>query len=374
MTYRNSKQVFRRFVSFAAAMDNKGLLFIPDISGFTRFVNETEIGHSRMIIQELLEGLINSNQMNLEISEIEGDAILFYKFGEPPTLDVIYRQVETMFRNFHQSLNAYDVRKYCYCQACISAADLTLKIITHFGEYTGYHVKQFSKLIGKDVIVVHQLLKNDIENHEYWLVTLDLPGANPPSGLADWMKWNRGARKTENGEVVYHYTPLSRLREEIVPEHLPPADLDKSEKKISLTREYATDIVTLFHATGDFTHRSKWREGVSRVEEISHQLPRVGMKCRFVMASGEIITCLSSYYAHQSDKIEFREAEVETNRSFHYTLEQLGDHKTRLTIDVYFPRMSGAELQSQEDEIARLRGELERSMDALAGTFTFQEP
>ena len=58
-------------------MENKGLLFIPDISGFTRFVNETEIGHSRLIIQELLEILINANQIGLEVSEIEGDAILF---------------------------------------------------------------------------------------------------------------------------------------------------------------------------------------------------------------------------------------------------------------------------------------------------------
>ena len=58
-------------------MNNRGLLFIPDISGFTRFVNETEINHSRLIIQELLEILINANELNLEISEIEGDAILF---------------------------------------------------------------------------------------------------------------------------------------------------------------------------------------------------------------------------------------------------------------------------------------------------------
>ena len=36
-------------------MENRGLLFIPDISGFTRFVNETEIEHSRQIIQKLAE-------------------------------------------------------------------------------------------------------------------------------------------------------------------------------------------------------------------------------------------------------------------------------------------------------------------------------
>ena len=53
-------------------MENKGLLFIPDISGFTQFVSETEIEHSRLIIQELLEILIDSNQTGLEISEIEG--------------------------------------------------------------------------------------------------------------------------------------------------------------------------------------------------------------------------------------------------------------------------------------------------------------
>ncbi|HEU4575893.1 MAG TPA: DUF2652 domain-containing protein, partial [Chitinophagaceae bacterium] len=78
-------------------MDNKGLLFIPDISGFTRFVHESEIEHSRILIQELLEVIINANQAGLEISEIEGDAILFYRYGNPPSLEEIYRQVEKMF-------------------------------------------------------------------------------------------------------------------------------------------------------------------------------------------------------------------------------------------------------------------------------------
>src|SRR3954451_9590139 len=139
-------------------MENKGLLFIPDISGFTRFVNETEIGHSRLIIQELLEILINANQIGLEVSEIEGDAILFYKFGESPNLKELYKQVENMFRTFHGHLIAYEQRRFCQCTACKSTIDLTLKIITHYGEFTGYSVKNFNKLIGKDIIVAHQLL------------------------------------------------------------------------------------------------------------------------------------------------------------------------------------------------------------------------
>src|SRR3954470_16694931 len=109
-------------------MENRGLLFIPDISGFTRFVTETEIDHSRLIIQELLELLINANEIGLEISEIEGDAILFYKFGDPPRLEDLYNQVKKMFCSFHRSLAAYDNRRYCQCKACVSAVGLTLKV------------------------------------------------------------------------------------------------------------------------------------------------------------------------------------------------------------------------------------------------------
>src|SRR5688500_14934410 len=102
-------------------MENKGLVFIPDISGFTRFVNENEIEHSRMIIQELLEVLINANKTGLQVSEIEGDAILFYRFGELPSLDEIYSQVEQMFCAFHSHLFSYNHRRYCFCKACNAA-------------------------------------------------------------------------------------------------------------------------------------------------------------------------------------------------------------------------------------------------------------
>ena len=111
-------------------METRGLLFIPDISGFTRFVNEVEISHSRFIIQQLLEELIKANDSGLEISEIEGDAILFYKYGDPPDLASLYKQVAKMFRAFHQYLIAYDNRKICQCKACISAVNLSLKVIT----------------------------------------------------------------------------------------------------------------------------------------------------------------------------------------------------------------------------------------------------
>ncbi|MEM9143060.1 MAG: DUF2652 domain-containing protein, partial [Bacteroidota bacterium] len=58
------------------------LLFLPDISGFTKFVQSTEVAHSQHVISELLEVLIDANTQQMELAEIEGDALFFYKEGE----------------------------------------------------------------------------------------------------------------------------------------------------------------------------------------------------------------------------------------------------------------------------------------------------
>src|SRR5262247_2397657 len=202
-------------------MENRGLLFIPDISGFTRFVTETEIDHSRRIVQELLEAVIEANQIGLQVSEIEGDAVLFFRFGESPDLRQLSQQVERTFRDFHERLAAYEISRFCQCRACASACTLTLKIITHYGEFASYSIKSFDKLIGKDVIVAHQLLKNDIDQHEYWLVTTDLVHNDSPAELAKWMTWKNSAKQTETGEVPFHYTQLSKLKSELQPDPYP---------------------------------------------------------------------------------------------------------------------------------------------------------
>src|SRR6185503_7484253 len=149
----------------------QALLFMPDISGFTRFVNETEILHSQHIVQELLEILIDSNEIGLQVSEIEGDAIFFYRIGEKPSLDSLLKQVEKMYFNFHRHLKLYDHQRICNCGACQSAISLKLKIIAHYGEVAEYTVKEHKKLFGKDVILIHRLLKNNIDSNEYILLT-----------------------------------------------------------------------------------------------------------------------------------------------------------------------------------------------------------
>ena len=318
-------------------MENRGLIFIPDISGFTRFVTEMEIEHSRHIIEELLELLINANTIGLQVSEIEGDAILFYKYGEAPDIKTLYTQVEKMFCEFHRHLSAYEYRRLCQCKACRSAIDLTLKVITHYGEFTGYNVKNFNKLIGKDVIVAHQLLKNEIEQHEYWLVTNNLLQDKSPEGLKEWMTWDFSAKKTETGEIPFQYTQLTPLKHEITSE--PPLNLELKNKMkmISASEEYDTDINTLFYGAGHFEFRHRWVDGIKRIEEVSHFLPRVGTKHRCILQNGQV-TMYTSSFTYTPEKIVYAETDEKKNACSYFIFERINDNRTKFTMELYLKK------------------------------------
>ena len=125
------------------AESKQALIFIPDISGFTQFVTDTEISHSKHIIEELLETIIDANKIRLEISEIEGDAILFYRFGDAPTSTEILDQVRQMFSKFHLHLKKYESHRICNCGACKTANKLTVKFIAHYGDITMNTIRQY---------------------------------------------------------------------------------------------------------------------------------------------------------------------------------------------------------------------------------------
>ena len=64
-------------------MAEQAIILIADISGFTGFTGATEIDHAAHIIAELLEVMIDSNETGFTLAEIEGDAVLLYRKGDP---------------------------------------------------------------------------------------------------------------------------------------------------------------------------------------------------------------------------------------------------------------------------------------------------
>jgi len=190
------------------------LFFIPDIGGFTKFVSETEITHSQHIISELLELLVDSNDIGLEVSEFEGDAVLFFS-TTPPTLDKLLAQAKKMFLNFHLHLKEKEKTRICQCGACTRMHQLTLKFIAHSGPANTMEIKGHSKFIGKSVIVAHRLLKNTVPAAEYLLVTQEtLERLN--NRQAPPVSFESGScRYDEIGEVPYGHHSMACYLEEL---------------------------------------------------------------------------------------------------------------------------------------------------------------
>ena len=109
----------------------KALYFMPDISGFTHFVNTTEVEHSIHIIAELLELLLDNNTLELQLVEIEGDALFMYT-TKIPTYSQLLDQVKVMLESFHIHTKEYETKRICDCGSCKTTIDLDLKFLVHY--------------------------------------------------------------------------------------------------------------------------------------------------------------------------------------------------------------------------------------------------
>ncbi|MBC9798508.1 DUF2652 domain-containing protein [Sinomicrobium weinanense] len=188
----------RRFPDTSA--EKKGIIIIPDISGFTSFVRDIDAVTGKYIIQDLLSSIINSNILNLKVSEIEGDAVLFYGYTMPPDMQWIMRQYEIMLRSFNQRLSRLE--KYVGRKI-----DLSLKLIAHYGSFAEYSIGKFRKLYGNVVVEAHQLLKNPIKSNTYILMSDSLVKALSPALDYRPLHEMNGSLK-DIGYTYYNYAPV----------------------------------------------------------------------------------------------------------------------------------------------------------------------
>ena len=146
------------------------LIIIPDISGFTKYMSEADLPHSQEKIAALLEAILDSNLLDLKVSEVEGDAILFYDFENASSLHDVLLQCYAMRNNFLKTLSDFKASD-CHCGSCSSLQLLKLKFIVHYGMLGSVMVKEHCKLFGKDLIIAHRLLKANVSTGEHLLVT-----------------------------------------------------------------------------------------------------------------------------------------------------------------------------------------------------------
>jgi hypothetical protein len=191
------------------------LICIPDMTGFTRFMSETDIDFSRKVIPPLLQTIIDSNVLNLKLSEIEGDAILFYRTGPLPTLGELVEQCKMFYIDFGHRLTQLKMQHADDYKKHVSSSRLGLKIIIHYGEISLSPIGDRIKLFGEDVITAHRLLKNNVPLQEYLLLTekfLSNYSSQEIHRLFHWGKLEEHFDEYSHiGKVNYQYISLESL-------------------------------------------------------------------------------------------------------------------------------------------------------------------
>ena len=319
------------------------LLFIPDISGFTQFVHETEIAHSQHIIEELLELLIDANEIGLDVSEVEGDAILFYRKGGPPTAAELLAQVQKMYVRFHAHLKMYETHRICQCGACSSASGLSLKFIVHFGDISTNQIKDHSKLFGKDVIVAHRLMKNEVPHTEYVLLTHQLVNACTNwvhIEQAAWAEPEHGAGEYDFGEIDYCYITLQPLEAHVPEPTIEDFGLKGVTKRI-MGHESVVEapIDTVFNVISDLSIRHEWMKGLKGSDRLNSKITRNGATHRCVIRATEKDPFIVTHnFQTGRDFIAFTDTFHKQNMDTVFTLRKIGPASTRIEMHYFIKK------------------------------------
>ncbi|MDH3650161.1 MAG: DUF2652 domain-containing protein [Saprospiraceae bacterium] len=262
------------------------LLFIPDISGFTEFVNNTAVEHSHHIIAELLQELIEANHLGLQLAEIEGDALFFHREGALPTTEELIGQVKKMTVAFHQHLEKYNLQRICQCGSCKTAVNLKLKFVAHTGPIQYIEVAGQRKPYGKDVIQVHRLLKNQVPVSEYLLVSGDLANA-----MAEWEGQQDQFVSLEDtydaGVIPYFYTDISHIRQELPPPGISSLSFETTTP-LTLKVRVERPPAELFEVISNFKYRKLWNTEPRFIFDES-RVNRAGTKHVCVVDDREIL-------------------------------------------------------------------------------------
>ena len=144
-------------------MTQEGFLIISDITGYSKYVNESELEHARDSLTDLLNILIDHTQSPLVLSKLEGDAVFSYApLGGFLQGQTLLDMIESTYASFRKALELMVINTSCTCNACRNLPNLDLKFFVHYGSYMLQYLGNFSELVGNDVNLVHRLAKNHI--------------------------------------------------------------------------------------------------------------------------------------------------------------------------------------------------------------------
>jgi uncharacterized protein YndB with AHSA1/START domain len=146
-------------------------LIIADVSGYTEYLAGVELEHAQDILADLMNTVVRAFRPRFKLSKLEGDAAFVYALTETVDASILMDNIEGCYFAFRQRLLSIRQASICECNACALIPNLNLKVVGHHGSVVVHKVAGRSELVGTDVIVMHRLLKNTIEETAYAFLT-----------------------------------------------------------------------------------------------------------------------------------------------------------------------------------------------------------
>ena len=234
----------------------EGALVLADISGYSKFIAQTEVDHSWSILHELLDTMVRSLSGRMDVSQVEGDAILFISGLSTPE---VVAAIEGTFVAFHRRLRDMQAVTTCPCSACANIAMLKLKFVVHHGKFSRQRLGNVEQLHGTDVIVAHRLLKNSVPSKEYLLVTDAVLGRLPD----DWRdRFTPHSESFDLGAISGGYVEIAHLWEEARAKERRRVTPEEAQINSDVTVDAPIDLVHSLMLEPDVMQRYLFSEDV----------------------------------------------------------------------------------------------------------------
>ena len=135
---------------------------IADISGYTSFLAGVELDHAQDIIADVMDTVVRCLRPPFRLAKFEGDAAFFYAVTDKVDGSLLQDAIESAYFAFRKRLRNIKQATSCECSACRRMQHLDLKFVGHHGEFIKQRMAGREELAGRDVILIHRLLKNAV--------------------------------------------------------------------------------------------------------------------------------------------------------------------------------------------------------------------
>jgi uncharacterized protein YndB with AHSA1/START domain len=333
-------------------------LLIADISGYTGFLAGAELDHAQDILADVMATVVGSLRPTFRLAKLEGDAAFAYVATERVDAAMLQDTVERCYFAFRRRLRDIGQASTCDCNACVLVPSLDLKVVSHHGRIVRQRIAGREELLGSDVIVVHRLLKNHVEEstgaRAYALYTaactaamgLDDPAA---AGLAEHREEFEGV-----GEVVGWVRDLEAAWQDEIDRVRVVVEAKDAARTYTAT--FAAPPSVVWDYVTSPIRRPSWQQGVSAVEEQPGQPGRRGV--------GTVNHCMHGKEAIVEEVLDWRPYDYVTYRA------QLPQPGTPPLVDTYLFEDDGeggtrVEMRFGRPKSAKQRAILEAMLPGL---------